>query len=374
MSRRDRLALSLCLALTLLCVLAARARASTDEALRTGRTCASCHVSPAGGGLRTPTGADHAARVRPSFAVEALSPASPRAAHVRPRFSLGGDATIAAVAPHDAPGAARATGGAVLHLAVRPWDPPGDREGRVTLHAGLGYSDRYDAFRTEHYGLLVDDLLLDLALAAGRQRRPTESAGDGGIGATGLAIHVRPGPVRIELAVFRPAPDPHAPWSASGGLFGGALLEWQPATTAVIFGLAFEAGRPDRGYELRTAAHAGLDFDRGFGVPLRVLSRFGHTRRPAGVLGPDVPAHGLDAAHTLTVSAVRGLDAAFGYAWSDADLDVRYDSAHRVFAGLSWWPVPLVAGRLRWEHPWRYGEDRFAFPAARLVAEMHFGF
>lgn len=261
---------------------------------------------------------------------------------------------------------------AALHLAARPHDPPGSRAGRLTLHAAAAWLEPFDAFRIEHYGVIFDDLMLDLALSAGRQGRPTRSAHLDGPATTGVSLHLRPGPLRVWLTAFRPAADPHDPLHSTGGTFGGALVEWQPAAF-VLAGLALEGGDAS-GLETREAAHAGVDFERAFGWPVRVLSRFAHTRTAGGVFGPHTPAHGLSADHTLTSTPLRGLDVSTGYAWADADVDVRYDSSHRVFAAVTWYPVALLSAALRWQNPWRYGEHRFALDDDRLTAEFRFGF
>jgi len=375
MTRGKGVGFAVSLVLALLCVLLAPARASTDEALRTGLPCSTCHVSPSGGGLRTPAAVAYMARERPSFpAAPASTPPGSRAGtHRRPTVSVGADAAFWGTSPPDAPETADAAIDAGLHLAVRPFDGIGDREGRLTLHGAAVTGERHDGFRVDHYGVLFDDLMLDLALAAGRQPRPTASALDGISEATGVSLHARPGAVRVWLTVFRPATDPHAPLAAQAGIFGGALVEWQPEVP-VLVGLAIEGGQLGDGLESRALAHAGLDLARASGVPLRLSSRLGHVRTPGGVFGPRAPAHGLSAEHTLRSTPLRGLDAEVGYAWADADIDVRYDSSHRVVAAVTWHPVPFVTTRLRWQNPWRFGEQRTSFDEDRLRAEIRFGF
>jgi hypothetical protein len=375
MTRGARMGLVLSLVLAVLCVLVAHARASTDEALRTDLPCSACHVSPAGGGLRTPAAVVYMARERPSFPAGPVStpPGSRAGTHRRPTVSVGADAALWGTSPPDAPAAVDAALDGALHLAVRPFDGTGDREGRLTLHGATVAGERHAGFRVEHYGVLFDDLMLDLALAAGRQPRPSAAALDGAPDATGVSLHVRPGAVRVWLTAFRPAADPHIPLDADEGTFGGLLVEWQPKVP-ILAGVAFEGGRAGGGFETRAGVHAGLDLARASGVPLRLASRFGHTRTPGGVFGPHTPAHGLSAEHTVRSTPLRGLDVAAGYGWTDADVDVRYDSSHRVFAALTWHPVPFVSTHLRWDNPWQFGERRLALDADRLRAEVRFGF
>jgi hypothetical protein len=352
----------------LVLLLAPAARATPLHALRTGAACGDCHVSPAGGGLRNSAGARYAAIDLPTFV---LLDATPRRPAPRPAWiSLGGDAELAFVSPADpidfVPDAE-----AALSLAVRPYNPMGHREGRVTAIATPAFEHDGETLQVRDYSVLYDDLMLDLAVQAGRfvpafgERFPGATANP----VTGAEVSVRPGPVAVHLAAYRPAPRWDAPFAASAGWGTHLDVTWQPRGGRLGGSAALSGGAPGRRFT--GALHGGFDLGAPFGVPLIYLGEYDLDHGP-GTSGDSTLA--LRAQHLVEWRIRRPVALSAGYAWADPDTEMRYDSRHEATAELRWDAITYADVRVRYLHAWQFPEERFEASDDTLTLRLHGGF
>jgi hypothetical protein len=357
----------LSLLLTLVC-LAATANATPLHALRTAAPCGACHVSPAGGGLRNGAGARYAAVDLPTFV---LVDSTPRRPPSRPTWvSLGGDAELAFVSPAGpidfVPDAE-----AALSLAVRPYNPRGHREGRVTLIATPAFEQDAETLQVRDYSVLYDDLMLDLAVQAGRfvpsfgERFP----GDRTLPVTGAELSVRPGPVAVHVAGYRPAPHWDAPFDADAGWGTQLDVTWQPRGGRLGLSGAMLGGEPGRRFV--GALHGGFDLGAPFGVPLIYLGEYDLDRGP-GTSGASTLA--LRAQHLVEWRMRPPVALSASYAWADPDTELRFDSRHEALAEVRWDAITHADVRVQYLHAWQYPEDRFRAREDTLTVRLHGGF
>jgi hypothetical protein len=349
-------------------LLAAAAHATPLHALRTGAACGDCHVSPAGGGLRTSAGARFAAVDLPTFV---LVDAEPRRAPSRPPWvSLGGDATLAFVSPAG-PVDFVPDAEAELGLAIRPYNPRGHREGRITLVATPAFEQDGETLQVRDYSVLYDDLMLDLAVQIGRfvpafgERFPDEAARP----VTGAEVSVRPGPVDVHLAAHRPAPTWDDPFASNAGWGTHLDVTWQPRGGRLGASAALFGGAPGRRFV--GALHGGFDLGAPFGVPLIYLGEYDLDRGP-GTSGDGTLA--LRAQHLVEWRVLRPVALSAGYAWADPDTELRYDSRHEARAEVRWDALTHADLRVVYLHAWQFPEERFAASDDTLTLRLHGGF
>ncbi len=376
---------SVSLALPLGVFLASAAHATPSYALRTGATCTDCHADGAGGGLLTPRGAAFAHAALPTFgAVEGHA----RRAHRPDTLDAGFDLRAASSFPLGGDVSAELAH-ADLHLAARPYNPPGDAEGRLAvLVTGDVAQNAKSRFMLRTYGLVLDDLLFGASVRAGRfapELTVSERSDGQGLAAAefdlygapndrrrttlGLFMGLSPGPVSLTLELFNPGTGAYVPFDADAGLVTAMGATWHRRGLRLgLAGASASAVSAPAADGQSVAGRWGLDLAPLAGVPISYRGEYrlrrGHTGRGAET------GTGLAAAHTLAVSPTRGVDAEATYEWQDPDIDLRYDSRHRARLGAEWRFFDGFACVAEYSHAWQYAGQRFSSDADAVTLTL----
>jgi hypothetical protein len=140
-----------------------------------------------------------------------------------------------------------------------------------------------------------------------------------------------------------------------GGVFYQGLEAWEPLGEVNDPGVGASGivGWRDLGWHLFGNLHylnreEGYD-DAAFGAswglnlgPLVYLGELDFQRRSGADAGLD-DANGLFAYHEANWEILRGLSALLKYDWQDGNLDLKDDELHRVTVGAQWWPYTYVS-------------------------------
>lgn len=345
-------------------------------------SCGSCHVNPTGAGMRNEAGRFYGLQTLPArgprLTETAARPTSPpppgspeRFAGIspNPRFQIGADVRLMAIGEI---GAEEAEGDGApddnvavfpmqtdLHVALRPFNPSRQNEGRLTLLATVGAlgsrAEEFNGFTDRVYlkewMAIYQDLPYQLYVKGGRflpafgWRLDDHTAFtrqgqtfDHQRQVTGIEIGLNPNYAYGHLSVYRNTPTGSAPLVDDSG-FGTALtagyreLLWQAGGS-----LMYESR--DDATDVWAGANWSLNLFQadhpwkgGNVAPLIYLGEL-DVRRTDPVLASMETYTGIVAYHELNYRVSRGLTVAGRYDWIDRNIDLKDDHVSRYVAEL----------------------------------------
>ncbi|MCA9541093.1 MAG: hypothetical protein KC620_19470, partial [Myxococcales bacterium] len=337
-----------------------------------------------------------------------------------PTFQIGGDLRLMYYQPIDSDTLGRDSAffpmQADLYLAVRPYNPPVQNEGRLTLLLNTGFlgarEEKFDGiadrFFVREYYAMYHDLPYQLYVRAGRflpafgwktddhtpfvrqgQRILSQTLDHEGQ-VTGVEVGINPNYVYAHLSVFN---SPDLPMTVSNfdsagvdpfftvdGAYGTALaagwrdLAWH-AGGSLIYGHQGERDKDG----LTIGGYDQIAWSVEWAVNFDVIA--GATDLPLTYIGQYVLNHrfpeagrntlGLAAMHQVDYLIARGLNALVRYDWADPDAELKFDSVHRVSAGFDWHPYTFAEVDLRYRHNWTNSEERFDSGRDEIVLILH---
>ncbi|MEZ4434661.1 MAG: hypothetical protein R3F65_19840 [bacterium] len=341
---------------------------------------------------------------------------------VNPDFQIGADLRLMTFIPVE-PDSEEARADEVqffpmqadIYLAYRPYNPAPLNEGRLTLLLNAGVlgarAEQFDGmgdriFVREWYAM-YHDLPYQAYVRAGRflpawgwktdDHTPFVRQGQLILGqpfdherqVTGVEVGINPNYLYAHFALFN-APD--HPMSVGGfdaggadaiwtgdGAYGAALaagwrdLAWQLGG-GIVYGNRGAIGDPEKAEQYDQVAYSAewaVNFDVLAGkvdLPLVYLGQYTLNHRVPEAGRNTV---GLAALHELDYLIVQGVNATVRYDWQDSDVELRFDSLHRLSFGFDYHPIRYVELNLRYRHHWTNTDDRFAADADEVIFIAH---
>ncbi len=337
-----------------------------------------------------------------------------------PTFQIGADVRMMLYAPVDAddprapaPEASFFPMQADLYLAARPYNPAQLNEGRLTLLLNTGFlgsrGEQFDGmgdrFFVREYFAMYHDLPYQVYARAGRflpawgwrtdDHTPFVRQGqvifeqpfDHERQVTGVEIGINPNYFYGHFSLFN-APDfPMTvenfseegvdPFFTADGAYGAALaagwrdLAWH-AGGALIYGNRGAIGDPDVKYDqVALSAEWALNVDVIAGeldLPLTYIGQYTVNHR---AVDGERSTTGLAAMHQVDYLITRGISAMMRYDWADSDVEVAFDSRHRLQLGFDIHPYTYLELNVRYRHNWTNTEERASIGGDDLVFIVH---
>ena len=190
---------------------------------------------------------------------------------------------------------------------------------------------------------------------------------------TGLEVGLNPNYPYLHLSIFNPANDWDKPIDFDNG-FGTAIsagyreLGWH-AGGSVIYGNRGELdGAPGMDQVAVSAQWAANLYVLTDIIPLIYMGEF-HVNNMIPETGRNTT--GLSAFHELGWLIIEGLNTTLRYDWADSDIELMYDSMHRLSFGFEWYPVQFLEVVARYRHNWRHTDDRFSAGKDEILLMLH---
>ena len=281
-----------------------------------------------------------------------------------------------------------------ISLALRPFNPKGLNEGRLTLLLNGGFrgsrGEKFDAFHerafVREWYAMYHDLPNQLYVRGGRflpphgwrteDHTPFVRQGQLILGqpfdferqVTGVEVGINPNYLYAHLSVFNAADQWDEPIDPDGG-YGTALavgwrdLAWHLGGSAIY-------GRRDGDDQIAYSAQWAANLEVAGWLPFSLIYlgefHFNHLLPETGR-----SSLGLSAFHEFDYLVLRGLNAKLRYDWFDSDVDVEFDTGHRGTLALEWHVYTYAEIQASYRHNWTNNEERFDSGADEFFVQLH---
>lgn len=302
-----------------------------------------------------------------------------------------------------------------LYLAYRPYNPAALNEGRMTLLLNTGFlgsrGEEFDGmgdrFFVREWFAMYHDLPYNTYVRAGRflpawgwrtdDHTPFVRQGQLILGqpfdherqVTGVEFGINPNYFYAHVSLFNSPDypmtvanfDEHGgdPFWTNDGYYGAALaagwrdLAWQLGG-GLIAGSRGLIGDPDeslQGNQVALSAEWSLNFDVLLGELDLPLIYFGQYTVNAQSPETGRSTTGLAAMHEVDYLIVRGVNVMARYDWADSDIELKFDSRHRLQFGVDFHPYTYLEVNLRYRHNWTNTEQRFETGGDEIALILH---